>query len=148
MFFKIILSVCFYFIAIIPAYATPLIISHRGGSQNFPENTLLSFSESLKIGCEALELDVQVTLDGVVVVYHPDDLKKWTNGSGSISSHNWNELSNLDAAYNYKSEENFPFRAQNLHIPKLEEVLHSFPNTLIIIDLKSLPPKTLVQALI
>lgn len=130
------------------AYALPRVISHRGGGQNFPENTLLSFSKSLEIGCDALELDVQVTKDGVVVVYHPDNLKKWTNGLGSISEYKWEEIANLNAGFNFKLKESHPFRDQNLKIPKLEEVLGKFPTTLIIIDMKSLPAETLVDALI
>lgn len=128
--------------------ALPLIISHRGGNQNFPENTMYAFTHSLEMGCNALELDVQVTKDGEVVVYHPEDLKKWTNGSGAISSCNWEEIKKLNAAYYYKPEENYPFREQNLRILKLEEVLTRFPQTLMIIDMKSLPAETLVQALI
>ena len=129
-------------------YALPWVIAHRGGGQNFPENTLLSFSKSLQMGCDATELDVQVSKDGVVVVYHPDDLKQWTNGSGKISEHNWKELSNLNSGYNFKSEDMYPFRNLNLKIPKLEEVLNSFPKSLIIIDMKSLPAESLVNALI
>ncbi len=129
------------------AYALPWVIAHRGGGQNFPENTFLSFSNSLEIGCDALELDVQVTKDGVVVVYHPDDLKQWTNGSGSISEYKWEEIENLNAGFNFKLNESYPFRDQNLKIPKLEEVLDRFSKTLIIIDMKSLPAEALVNAL-
>lgn len=139
--------ICFLFVAS-SAYALPWVIAHRGGGQNFPENTLLSFSKSLEIGCDALELDVQVTKDGVVVVYHPDDLKQWTNGSGSISEYEWEEIANFNAGFNFKLKETYPFRDQNLKIPKLEEVLDRFPKTLIIIDMKSLPAETLVNALI
>lgn len=141
------LFICFLFITS-SAYALPSVIAHRGGGQNFPENTLLSFSKSLEMGCDALELDVQVTKDGVVVVYHPDDLKQWTNGSGSISEYNWEEIAHLNAGYNFKLEESYPFRNLNLKIPKLEEVLNEFPKTLIIIDMKSLPAEPLVTALI
>ncbi|MES2200499.1 MAG: glycerophosphodiester phosphodiesterase family protein [Chlamydiota bacterium] len=144
---RISISFCF-FLVISSIYSTPLIISHRGGNQNFPENTLFAFSESLALGCDALELDVQVTLDEVVVVFHPEDLKKWTNGSGPVTSHTWNDISGLNVAYNYKPEENFPFKEHELRIPKLEEVLSLFPNTLIVIDLKSLPAKPLVKALV
>jgi glycerophosphoryl diester phosphodiesterase len=148
-FFKNLIACCFVFICItISAHAAPWIISHRGGGQNFPENTLLAFSNSLDMGCQALELDVQVTRDGVVVVYHPEDLKKWTNGSGRIASCDWKDIANLDAAYNYKPEAGYPFRNQNLTIPKLEEVLTHFPKVLIIVDMKSLPAERLVEALI
>src|SRR5262245_30252820 len=126
--------------------AVPWVIAHRGGGQNFPENTLLSFSKSLEMGCDALELDVQVTKDGVVVVYHPDDLKQRTNGSGSISQHTWEDIADLNAGYHFKPEEGYPCRNLDLKIPKLEEILSHFPKTLIIIDMKSLPADRLVNA--
>ncbi|MBS4163255.1 Uncharacterized protein PRO82_000555 [Candidatus Protochlamydia amoebophila] len=138
----------FIILVVESVYATPWIISHRGGGENFPENTLLAFSKSLEIGCDAIEIDVQVTKDGVVAVYHPEDLKKWTNGYGAISSHTWEEISTLNAGYNYKPECGYPFRDKNLHIPRIEEVLHHFPKTLIIVDIKSLPAETLIKALI
>ena len=129
-------------------YAVPCVIAHRGGGHNFPENTLLAFAKSLEMGCEALELDVQVTKDGVVVVYHPEDLKQLTNGSGRISNHLWEEIADLNAGYHFKPEEGYPFRNLNLKIPKLEDVLCTFPQTLLIIDMKSLPAEPLVRALI
>ena len=66
------------------AEATPLVIFHWGGGHNFPENTELAFTQSLKMGCDAVELDVQITKDGILVIYHPEDLKKWTNGADSM----------------------------------------------------------------
>ena len=93
-------------------------------------------------------MDVQVTKDGIVVVYHPEDLQKWTDGSGSISSRSWEEIAALNAGHNYKPENGYPFREKNLRIPRIEEVLHYFPNTLIIVDMKSLPADILVKALV
>lgn len=135
-------------LAITPLFSTPWVISHRGGSQQLPENTMLAFAKSMEMGCDALELDVQVTKDGVVVVYHPEDLKQWTDGSGPVSSHTWEEISVLNAAYNYKPEKNYPFRESQLRIPKLEDVLRQFEKTVLIIDLKSLPADNLVKALV
>ncbi|KAF3363003.1 hypothetical protein PHSC3_000540 [Chlamydiales bacterium STE3] len=145
--FTTFLSFIFVFITV-SAYAVPAIIAHRGGGQNFPENTLLAFSTALEMGCDALELDVQVTRDGTVVVYHPEKLEQRTNGSGLIFDHNWEDIATLNAGYHFKPEEKYPFRGHNLRVPKLEEVLNSFPKTLIIIDLKSLPAEPLVNALI
>ncbi len=144
-FYRIFLSII---LIVESSYASPWIISHRGGGENNPENTLFAFSKSIEMGCDAIEMDVQVTKDNVVVVYHPEDLKKWTDGYGPISSHSWEEIATLNAGYNYKPEDGHPFREKNLHIPRIEEVLHQFPKTLLIIDMKSLPAETLVKALI
>lgn len=128
--------------------ATPWVISHRGGGQKYPENTLFAFSKSIEMGCDALELDVQVTKDGVVVVYHPEDLKQWTNGVGPIAEKTWGEIATLDAGYQFQAEKGYPYRNQYLGVPKLEDVLEAFPKAFIIVDMKSLPAEALVKALI
>jgi len=52
----------------------PWNIGHRGGAQLMPENTLPAFADALARGCDGVELDVQLTADGVVVVHHDDRL--------------------------------------------------------------------------
>jgi glycerophosphoryl diester phosphodiesterase len=52
----------------------PWNIAHRGGSQLMPENTLAAFADALARGCDGVELDVQLTRDGVAVIHHDDRL--------------------------------------------------------------------------
>jgi glycerophosphoryl diester phosphodiesterase len=52
----------------------PWNIAHRGGAQLMAENTLPAFADALRCGCDGAELDVQLTADGVAVVYHDDRL--------------------------------------------------------------------------
>lgn len=127
--------------------AAPSIIAHRGGGKNHPENTLLAFYQALEMGCDGIELDVQVTLDNVVVAYHSSDLSTCTNGSGAIASKSWDEIATLDAGYRFQPESNFPYRSKGLRIPLLTEVLEAFPNIFIIIDLKSPEYEKLLLAL-
>lgn len=51
-------------------------IAHRGASAERPENTIAAFEEALRQGCDGIELDLQLTLDGTVVVYHDRTLTK------------------------------------------------------------------------
>ncbi len=53
----------------------PWNIAHRGGAQLRPENTLSAFADAVWRGCDGVELDVQLTADGEVVVYHDWRLK-------------------------------------------------------------------------
>lgn len=53
----------------------PLNIAHRGGAQLRPENTLSAFADAVWRGCDGAELDVQLTADGEVIVYHDWHLK-------------------------------------------------------------------------
>ena len=132
------------------AVAYPKIIAHRGGKNNFPENTFYAFENSLKSGADAIELDVQLTKDDVVVLYHPNDLSVWTKKQGPVSEFNYSELEKLDAAYNYdpRGDKTFPFRGQGHTIPTLSATLDKFPDREIIIDLKSLPAPKLIDAII
>src|SRR5256885_10157805 len=50
-------------------------IAHRGGAGLFPENTLTAFRNAVALGCDGAELDVQLSRDGEVVVFHDLCLK-------------------------------------------------------------------------
>ena len=128
----------------------PKIIAHRGGKNNFPENTIVAFENAINVGSDGIEIDVQLSKDGIVVLYHPNDLASQTNGKGLISAWNYQDLEALDAAYNFdpKSNKSFPERGKGYKIPAFAEVLNKFPNLEIIVDLKSLPVKPLVDAII
>jgi len=54
---------------------SPLNIAHRGGAGLWPENTLAAFSRAVRMGADGAELDVQLTREGEVVVFHDHRLK-------------------------------------------------------------------------
>lgn len=85
-------------------------IAHRGASGLFPENTLLAFQRAIEIGTDLLELDVQLSRDGALVVIHDQTLERTTNGAGLVRDHTLAELRALDAG-------------QGERIPTLAEVL-------------------------
>ena len=53
------------------------VMAHRGYSGVYPENTMLSFREAVKVGCDAIEMDVHETRDGRLVV---DEYCEWASG--------------------------------------------------------------------
>ena len=76
----------------------PLLIAHRGGSALAPENTLLAFRQALEWWrADVLELDVQPTRDGEVVVIHDPTLDRTTDGTGPVAARTFAELRALDA---------------------------------------------------
>ncbi|MCX7968090.1 MAG: glycerophosphodiester phosphodiesterase family protein [Armatimonadetes bacterium] len=94
-----------------------MLIAHRGFSGRYPENTLRSFSEALKLPVDAIELDVRRTKDGVLVVIHDETVDRTTNGKGKVRDLTWSEIQKLDAG-SWKGSE---FAGER--IPKLEEAL-------------------------
>jgi glycerophosphoryl diester phosphodiesterase len=79
--------------------ATPacMVIAHRGASSYAPENTLAAFDLALQMGVRHIELDVDFTSDGHIVVIHDDTVDRTTNGSGPVTSHTLAALREFDA---------------------------------------------------
>jgi len=73
------------------------VIAHRGFSGIAPENTLRAFEEAIACGADRIELDVQLTRDGVPVVLHDDLLDRTTNGKGLLRDLDRDALRGLDA---------------------------------------------------
>ncbi|WP_259745192.1 glycerophosphodiester phosphodiesterase family protein, partial [Pseudomonas protegens] len=61
----------------------PLIVAHRGGAADFPENTLLAIDNALGNRVDMLWLTVQLSRDGVPVLYRPADLSANTQATGA-----------------------------------------------------------------
>lgn len=91
--------------------------AHRGASAYCPENTMPSFIKAIELGADLLELDVQLSKDGEIVVFHDFLLEKTSNGTGLLRDHTWRELQQLDVGSWYSNE----FAGER--IPTLEQVL-------------------------
>ena len=74
------------------------VMAHRGYSGVYPENTMLSFREAVKVGCDAIEMDVHETRDGRLVVIHDERLDRTTDGPGRVCDHSFAELQQVNAA--------------------------------------------------
>src|SRR5215208_4237927 len=95
----------------------PFIIAHRGGSLEAPENTLASFKHAVDVGAKFVELDVQMSSDGVLVIIHDETLDRTTTGSGPVANLTFDELQTFDAGV--KKGEQYTGEK----IPTLREVL-------------------------
>ncbi len=74
------------------------VFAHRGYSGKYPENTMLAFREAEKAGTDGIELDVQLTKDGELVIIHDETLNRTTTGTGYVKDHTLAELKTLDAS--------------------------------------------------
>ena len=110
----------------------PWVIAHRGASKERPENTMAAFEEALRQDADGIELDVQLSRDGVPVVYHDRTLSKAGGGRRRVHQLDSAELVRLDPGARVDAA----FRGQ--HIPTLEDVLQSFGRrTRLLVEIKT-----------
>ena len=90
---------------------------HRGASGRAPENTLAAFRKAIEFGVDGMEMDLQVTRDGVVVIIHDDTLDRTTNGRGRVTDLRLDEVKQADAGTKFASA----FHGER--VPTLSEVI-------------------------
>ena len=92
-----------------------LAIAHRGFSSRYPENSLLAFQKAIELGADGAEFDVQLSKDGVPVVFHDESLLRITGDDLFIKDLTVDELKAFDISYKNKGQ--CPIQ----RIPTLEE---------------------------
>ncbi len=141
-----------------------LNIAHQGGESEAPSNTMFAFKSAIRDrGADMLELDTQLTQDGVVVVSHDDTVSRITDGpqtrpASQIRDMPLSQVQSYDAGYwfhngSYSHSDSgatYPYRgirtgakppppgytANDFRIPTLQQVLNAFPHTPINIEIK------------
>ena len=93
-----------------------IVVAHRADWRSFPENSLEAIQSSIDMGVDMLELDVQRTKDGVLILTHDQKLDRTTTGQGNIAETTWEEISKLNLK-DHKGE------VTNYKVPKLEDAL-------------------------
>ena len=92
------------------------IFAHRGASAYAPENTLEAFRLAMEQGADGIELDVQMTKDGELVVIHDETIDRVSNGNGAVRDYTLEELKQFSVSNHF---EQYP----DVKIPTLREVL-------------------------
>lgn len=131
------------------ASAGPLVVAHRGNSSAFPENTLPAFASALALGADMVELDFQVTADGVLVCIHDDTLDRTTD-SGKALGRRKARVDSVDSAtvagLDAGAWKGSAWRGTR--IPTLAEALDAIQaDAIAMIERKSGPARTLVELL-
>ena len=112
-----------------------LLIAHRGFSASAPENTFAAFELAISEGFSNIELDAQLSADGVPVVFHDAEVDRTTDGVGSVANLSLSELRALDAGRWFAPE----FSGER--VPTLAEVLERLDGRAHIhLELKSKEP--------
>jgi glycerophosphoryl diester phosphodiesterase len=110
----------------------PLNFAHRGASHQAPENTLAAFLLAAELEADGIELDVQISRDGELVVIHDFVLETTTDGAGPVREKTLTELKDLDAGRRFDPA----YAGQE--IPTLQEVIDAVGHRLLLnIELKT-----------
>jgi glycerophosphoryl diester phosphodiesterase len=118
------------------------IIAHRGEHIDCPENTLPAVQRAFELGVDGVEIDVQVTRDGVVVLCHDRNVKKMTGVDGDIDKLTYEELKQLDFGSSKGK------RWHGTRIATLKEVLAILPQGRFLhVEMKA-PADTLLEPMI
>lgn len=126
-------------------------IAHAGGHHERPDNTMEAYRHAAEVGADMLEIDLNLSADGVVMVIHDDRIDRYANGTGLVVDYTAEQLQEFDAAYWWphlhgqarenredRPDADFPYRGKGITFPTLDEVLAAFPDLPINMEIK--PP--------
>lgn len=102
----------------------PLIIAHRGASDECPENTLGAIQRAIDLQADGIEIDIQMTQDRRLAVFHDNKLGRTSPGNQKISDIDSKTLFSLPAGPGEK-------------IPSLQDVLHLKRPPFLMIEIKT-----------
>jgi glycerophosphoryl diester phosphodiesterase len=122
----------------------PHVIGHADdtGSGLWPGNTMPFLEGSAEMGVDMLEMDINMTKDGRIILMHDTAVDRTTNGSGRIPDLTLAQIQALEVAVNWSQDDgqSYPYRGQGLAVPTLDEVFTRFPNYPMVIEIKQSDP--------
>ena len=122
------------------------IIAHAGAQGHAPPNTMAAFEAALELGADTLEMDLQITADREIVTIHDGTVDRTTDGTGRVDELTLEELQDLDAGYTWEDEDgDTPFRGLGVRHAELGEVFEAFPDTHLVIELKTDGGEAIIQ---
>jgi glycerophosphoryl diester phosphodiesterase len=120
---------------------TPRLYAHRGAALERPENTMISFERALEVGAFALETDVHMSRDGVIVIAHDPDGARMAGDARFIRDLTLDELRRWDLGKGFVDAQGArPYAGKGVGIATFEELLLRFPTTQVNVDLKQRTP--------
>ena len=114
---------------------TDYLIAHRGYPVRLPENTMPSIEAALQAGARYVEVDVQMSQDGEVVLFHDRQLQRLCHQPGAVHDYRWQELQ----SFRVSDDRHGTVNAQAIPIPHLRDLvslLQQRPDITVFIELK------------
>ena len=100
----------------------PIIWAHRGASKYAPENTMPAFDLARSMHADGVELDIQLSKDGEIMVCHDEKLDRTSSGSGWLKDYALSELKSMDFSNGMEEY-------KGVTIPTMEEVFDLLKDT-------------------
>lgn len=97
----------------------------------------MSFQGAYDLGYRHFETDLHLTSDETLVCFHDPTLDRTTNASGRVENLTLAELQTLDAGYRHVGSDGYSYRDVGVRVPTLEWLLETFPDTSVVVDLKT-----------
>lgn len=69
-----------------------MVAAHRGDWRNAPENSLKAFEYAIAMGVDIIEVDLNITKDGILVIMHDNTINRTTDGNGKPADYTWEQL--------------------------------------------------------
>ena len=107
----------------------PIVWAHRGASGTYPENTIPAFEEAIRMGSNGIELDIQLTKDGEMVVCHDETIDRTSDGHGYIKDYTLEQLRQFN--FNKKKPE-----LGFVSIPTIQEVIDLIKPTDLLLNIE------------
>ncbi len=111
------------------------IIAHGGGLGVRPANTLSALDEAARMGADVLEVDVQQTADGVLILLHDATLDRTTDMTGAVADMPYKEVRKADAGA-ARVEAGGDFTGQGIFVPTLAEAFARHPDARWVVEIK------------
>lgn len=102
---------------------------------------MAAIDNGMRLGADGLEIDVQLSADGIPVVIHDQTLERTTDHTGPVSRLTAEELARVDAGYRFEVDGQHPFRDRGIGVPLLDDVLSKHSQTRLIIEMKGGQPE-------
>lgn len=115
------------------------VVGHRGAAGAVPENTVPGLEHAREVGVDAVEVDLQATADGRLVLLHDATVDRTTDGSGPVEAMTLEETRRLDAGHGFTPDRgrSFPFRGEGVAIPTLDEAMEAAGDLPVVLEAKS-----------
>lgn len=120
------------------------IICYSCGRGERPENSLEGIRHCQSVNSKwRIEMDVQMTADNQLVLFHDLETTRTTGEEFRINERTLKELQKLNAGFNFKIEETYPYRESPVRIPQLKDVFNEFPKAKLLLDIHTNDPKVI-----